>query len=154
MTTSIYIIVAVLVLAVLGGVAYTYKSNESLTVDHFNIATDPVIVSTPYEVLKDVGTCPKRPEVLDDTQYGGLNPKSNANLTLTDYINTYGTGENYDSYDTADVTSRRYCNLMYVVNNEYFSDRWSSTSECELDAKAQCQELFPNAPKKSYFGSP
>ena len=153
MTKSIYIIVALVVLAVLACVAFTHKSKPT-TVDHFNIATDPVIINTPYKLLENVGTCPARPDVPNPTEYNGLNPKSNANISLTDFINAYGTGENYDSYDTADVTSRRYCNLMYVVNNEYFSDRWSSISECELDAKAQCQKLFPNAPKKAYFGSP
>lgn len=152
MKNMYYIIITVVVLIVLCGLLYTRGKTNNI--DHFNIATDPVIVNTPYELLENVGTCPERPPVVDNTEYGGLNPKSNANLSVTDFINTYGTGENYDSYDTADVTSRRYCNLMYVVNNEYFSDRWSSTSECELDAKAQVQALFPKAPKKSYFGSP
>jgi hypothetical protein len=151
-TKSIYIIISVIVLTVLVGALYMHK--ESPTVDHFNIATDPVISHTPYEIIKDVGKCPVRPEVVNNTQYGGLNPKSNANLSLSDFINVFGKNMDYNTYDAADVTSRRYCNLLYVANNEYFSDRWVSTSECELAAKAECEALYPNAPKKSFFGSP
>lgn len=148
-TKSMYIIISVIVLAVLSGALYMHKS----TIDHFNIATEPVISNTPYKILENVGTCPARPDVVNPTQYGGLNPKSNANLSLTDFIDVFGKDMDYNTILAADITSRRYCNLLYAANNEYFSDRWSSTSECELEAKAQCQDLFPNAPKKSYFGA-
>jgi len=147
-----YMAIAVAVLTIVAIGIYISTSKKD-SVDHFNITTDPVVDKSPYKVLENTATCPNRPAVQNHTQYGGLNPKSNANLTLTDFINTYGTGENYNSYDTADVTSRRYCNLLYGVNNEYFNDRWNSLSECELTIKSECEELFPNAPKKSYFGS-
>ena len=149
-----YVIIAVIVLAVLGGIVYANPTAEPVSVqniDHFNIGTDPVITKGPYKLVENVATCPKRSYVANHTQYGGLNPKHNSNLSVTDFINTYGTGENYNLYDTADVTSRRYCTMLYGVNNEYFSDRWSSLSECEVAIKEECQTLFPKAPKKVFF---
>lgn len=155
----LYILTAVLVLTVFTVIVYrntnpmskdNYTKDESKeVVEHklLNILVDPVIDNSLYKIID---TCVKREEVVNPTQYGGLNPKSNSKLTVTDFINTYGTGENYNCYDTADVTSRRYCDILYRQNVEYFTDRWSGLGECELDVKAQVQELFPKAPVKSY----
>ena len=157
-----YAVITAIVVVIIAIGMCVYRSRAADTIDYFDIGTDIVMYKQPYtlldnptkclELLDNRKTCVERPDIHNPTQYGGLNPKFNANLTVRDFINTYGTGENYNSYGTADVTARRYCNLLYAVNNEYFSDRWSSTSECELAAKAECQDLFPNAPKKSYFG--
>ena len=143
-----YIIGATIVVIVIG-IIFLYLSHKP--VEKFDISTEPVVEDIPYQVLKNVDNCLERQDIINPTQYGGLNPKSNANLTLVDFINTYGTGENYNGYDTADVTSRRYCDLVYTINNEYFTDRWVSGGECELAIKKECENLFPKAPKKAYF---
>ena len=156
MMKHIYFIITTIVVGV-AVILYLCRKKEnkdsfiSTTPPNFNITTDPVIEAVPYQILENVDKCLERENIINPTQYGGLNPKSNSNLSLVDFINTYGTGENYNGYDTADVTSRRYCDLVYVMNNEYFTDRWISGSECELAIKRECEELFPNAPKKAFF---
>ena len=157
-----YILTAILVLTVFTVIVYIntkpptkdvvdyYAKPINIPKEPINISVDPVIDNSPYEIIENVGTCAKRPDLVNPTQYGGLNPKSNSKLTVTDFINTYGTGENYNCYDTADVTSRRYCDILYRENIEYFSDRWSALGECELDVKEQVQKLFPKAPVRKY----
>lgn len=151
MTKTIYIIISLVVLMVVGYSLYmTY--NKKTIVDNFNIATDPVVLNSPYKLLDNVEKCPDREEVVNNTQYGGLNPKSNANLTVVDFINRYYNGR--VSPGAASPISKQYCTLVAVANSEYLTDRWNSTGECELAAKAEVEELFPDLPKTPYFLTP
>lgn len=150
-TKSVYIIIVVVILCLSAfGVMEYIKKREPMTqAKSFNIATNPVV----HKNIQAVAPCPKRPEVVNNTEYHGLNPKSNSNLSLLSFINSYHKDTDYNDVDAADITARQYCSMVYGVNNEYFKDRWSSISECELLVKKECEDLFPSAPKKAIFVS-
>lgn len=119
------------------------------TKDNFNIATDPRVDTSRYEHAKE--TCPARNNVKNNVRYNGLNPQDNDNLSLTEYISKYGMDENYRGPNTCDVNAKRYCNFVYATHREYFADRWSGIGECELAIKDKCEEMFPLAPKKTFW---
>lgn len=145
---KVILAIVVLLIIIIVIIVMCSKSGQR---DNFNIGVNPYYDNTRYEEINDPSKCPPRKTVENTVQYNGLNPQYNNFVTLQDYLDTYGGAENFKGNDTCDVTARRYCALVYTAHQEYFTDRWSGIGECEIDIKAQCEKLKPEAPKKAIF---
>jgi hypothetical protein len=141
------IVIALVILAILGGYVMMKKSHENK--DTFDISVDP-LKATDYE-YKSQRACDARPKIKNPTQYNGLNPEYNNNVSVKDYIDSYERAQVWSSPDAASVVARRYCDLLYANHSEYFHDRWMSYGDCELSAKAEVENLIPETPRTPIF---
>jgi len=139
-TIVILSILGILVLVV--GVIVAVKSSKKG--DTFDISVDPLKEGS-YEYLNAVN-CPNKPPcVINNTQYGGLNPEHNEYVTLEDFIETYGDCEDFSDPQTAKVVSQQYCQMLWPNHNEYFTGYlgYLSFGECEIQTEEKIKKMYP-----------
>lgn len=139
------IVIVCIIVALIGIVVLVMHYQK----DNFDISVEPV-KSTEYEYLKDT-SCPERPAFnYDNVEENGLNKEFNGRVTVKDYIDTYEQANDFNKPGTADIISRRYCDLLYVNHRRYFVNKWSGSGDCEIDVKKQVETMYPNT-KTSNF---
>ena len=146
MNQELIILGIIVIILIVGIIFVKYKKPEK-----FDISVDP-LTGGEYTYLNNV-TCPERAPCINRTQYGGLNAEHDDYVTVKDFIDTYETDTDFKDPDSARLTSKRYCQLLYPNHIEYFTGckGYLSFGECEIGTEEEIRKMYPETQSPSQW---